>query len=68
VVKEKHPESSFLVVPACNSHHVWLVLPFGIGSNLFKLLCIKMISKYNIIFLIDDWYYCFVYSTLFTMT
>ena len=52
VMKEKHPESSFLALPICNIHHVWLILPFGIGSNLFKLLCIEVISKQNILFLL----------------
>jgi len=47
-VKEKHPGSSFLALHACNSQHEWLVLPFGIESNLFKLLCIEVIFKYNI--------------------
>ena len=59
-VKEKHLKSSFLALPVCNSHHVWLILPFEIESNLFKLLCIEVISKHNIMFLIDDWYYHFV--------
>ena len=38
--KEKHMKSSFLALPACNNHRVWLILPFEIESNLFKLLCI----------------------------
>jgi len=29
---------------------VWLILPFGIGSNLFELLCIEVIFEYIIIF------------------
>ena len=29
---------------------VWLILPFRIGSNLFKFLCIEVIFKYDIIF------------------
>jgi len=53
-VKEKHPGSSFLFFHACNGQHEWLILPFGIESNLFKLLCIEVIFKYNILFLIDD--------------
>ena len=60
IVKKKYPESSFLVLPACNSQHVWLILPFGIESNLFKLLSIEVISKHNILLLIDDRYYHFV--------
>jgi len=63
IVKEKHPGSSLLALPA----HVWLTLPFGIESNIFKLLCIKVISKHNILFLIVDWYYCFVCNAWFTM-
>ena len=66
-VKEKHLKSSFLALPACNNHHVWLILPFGIVSNLFKLLCIEVISKYNILFLVDNWYYCFVCNDWFSM-
>jgi len=58
-VKEEHPKSSFLVFHACNGQHEWLILPFGIESNLFKLLCIEVIFKYNIMFFIDDWYYHF---------
>ena len=50
---EKHHESSFLVFHSCNGQHEWLILPFGIGSNLFKLLCIEVIFKHNIMFLID---------------
>jgi len=44
----------FFAVHACNSHHEWLIIFFGIGSNLFKLLCIEVIFIYNIQFLIDD--------------
>ena len=44
-----------LLVHACNSHHEWLILFFEIGSNMFKLLCIKVIFIHNILFLIDDW-------------
>jgi len=44
-----------------------LILSFGIRSNQFKLLCIEVISKHNILFLIDDWYYCFVCNALFSM-
>jgi len=66
-VKEKHIGSSFHVLPTCNRHHVWLILPFGIESNLFKLLCIDVISKHNILFLIDDLYYYFVCNDWFTM-
>jgi len=59
-VKENHPGSSFLALHAYNNQHVWLFLPFGIQSNLSKLLCIEVIFKYNIMFLIDDWYCNFV--------
>jgi len=38
---------------------VWLILPCGFESNLFNLLCVEVISEYNILFLIDYWYYCF---------
>ena len=41
---------------------VWLILPFDIESNLFKLLYIEVIYKHNIMFLIDYWYYCFASS------
>jgi len=44
---------------------VWLILPFGIGSNMFKLLFIQVISEYNILFLIDYWYYCFSSNSLY---
>jgi len=47
-VKEKHPESSFLSFHACNIQYEWLMLSFGIGSNMFKLLCIEVIFIYNI--------------------
>ena len=50
VVKEKHSKYYFLALPVSNSHHVWLILPFEIESNLFKLLCIEVISKHNIFF------------------
>jgi len=66
-VKEKHLKSSFLALPVCNSHNVWLILPFEIESNIFKLLCIEVISKHNILFLIVDWYFCFVCNDWFTM-
>ena len=66
-VKEKHPKSYFLALPVCNSQHVWLIQPFGIGSNLFKLLCIEVISKHNILFLIVDWYCHFASNVWFTM-
>ena len=59
-VKEKHPSSSFFALPVCNNHHVLLILPFGIESNLFKLLCIEVIYKHNILFLIDDLYFYFI--------
>ena len=59
-VKGKHPESSFLAFHACNGQHEWLILPFGIGSNMFKLLSIKVIFQYNIKLLIDDWYSHFI--------
>ena len=64
---EKHPESSFLAFHASNGQHEWLILPFGIGSNLFKLLCVEVIFKYNILFLIDDWYCHFICNACFTM-
>jgi len=51
---KKHPGSSFLALPDCNSQHVWLILPFGIASNLFKLLYIEVIFKPNILFFIGD--------------
>jgi len=54
VVKEKYPKSSFLAFHAYNGQHEWLILPLGIGSNIFKLLCIEVIFKYNTLFLIDD--------------
>jgi len=66
-LKEKYPEFSFLSLLVCKSHHVWLILPFGIESNLFKLLCIEVISKHDILFWIDDWYYFFVCNAWFTM-
>ena len=44
----------------CNGQHEWLILLFGIESNLFKLLCIEVIFIYNIMFLIDDWYCHFI--------
>jgi len=59
-VKEKHFGYSFLVVHAFNSHNEWLILSFGIDSNMFKLLCIEVIFIYNIQFLIDDLYYHFI--------
>ena len=54
VVKEKHVRYSFLALHACNRQNEWLILPFGIRSNLFKLLCIEVIFKYNILLLIND--------------
>jgi len=48
-----HPQSSFMIFHACNGQYEWLSLPFGIESNLFKLLCIEVIFIYNILFLID---------------
>ena len=65
VVKKKHLGSCFLALPACNSQHEWLILPFGIWSNLFKLLCIEVIFQYNIMFLIDDWYCHFICNACF---
>jgi len=53
-VKEKHSGSSCLTLHVCNSQHEWLIISYGMGSNLFKLLCIEMIFKYNILFLFDD--------------
>ena len=38
--------------PCCNSHHEWLILTFGIESNMFELLCIEVIFEYTIMFLI----------------
>jgi len=35
-------------------------LGFRVESNLFKLLCIKVIFIYNINLLIDDWYCHFI--------
>jgi len=52
-VREKHPRSSFLAFHTCNDQHEWLILPFGVESNLFKLLCIEVIFIYNILVL--DW-------------
>jgi len=60
--KEKHLGSSFLAFHACSGNHEWLILPFGIGSNMFKLLCIEVIFKYKIMFLIDDWYCHLIYN------
>jgi len=60
IVKEKCFGSSFLVVHAYNSHREWLILFFGIESNMFKLLCIEVIFIYNIQLLVDDWYYHFI--------
>ena len=59
-IKKKHPGYSFLAFHACNGQCKWLILPFEIGSNFFKLLCIEVIFKYNIMFLIDYWYYHFI--------
>jgi len=61
VVKEKHPGSPFLALSTYNSQHEWLILPFGIGSNLFKLLCIE----YNILLLIEHWYCHFICNACF---
>ena len=58
---------SFLTFHACNDQHEWLILPFRIESNLFKLLCIEMIFKYNILFLIDNWYCHFILNACFIM-
>jgi len=57
VNKEKRSKSSFLIVYACNSHQEWLILSFGINSNMFKLLCIEVLFMYNIQLLINGWYY-----------
>ena len=65
IINDKHLGSSFLAIHACNSQHGWLILPFGIGSNLFKLLCIEVIFKYNILFLNDDWYCHFICNASF---
>jgi len=46
-IKEKHLGSSFLANHACNGQHEWLILRFGIGTNMFKLKCIEVI--FNII-------------------
>jgi len=43
-VKEKHPRSSFLAFHGQHEHE-GLILPFAIGSNFFKLLCIEVIFK-----------------------
>ena len=64
-VKEKHHGSSFLALHVCNSQNEWLILSFGIDSNLFKLLWIEVIFKYNILFLIGDWYFHFIYNACF---
>jgi len=64
-VKEKHLCPSYLALHACNSQHEWLIIPFGIGSNLFKLLYIEVIFKYNILFLIDYWYCHFICNACF---
>ena len=37
VVKEKHPDSSFLALSVCNNHHVWLILSFEIESK--RVIC-----------------------------
>jgi len=60
IVKEKCFGYSSIAFSACNGHHEWLILSFGIESNLFKLLCIEVIFIYNILFFIDDWYYHFI--------
>jgi len=38
-------EYKVLETLACNNHHVWLILPFGIGSNLFKLVRIYGLKR-----------------------
>ena len=39
-VNEKYPRSSFFAFHACNGQCEWLIIPFEIKSNLFKILCI----------------------------
>ena len=47
VVKEKHPESFFLVFLVCNSQHESLILLFGIESNQFNIYYIISIINNN---------------------
>jgi len=59
-------ETSYIFF-SCNGQHEWLILLFGIESNLFKLLCIEVIFQHNILFFIDYWYCHLILNDCFIM-